>query len=451
MKRLLTILFIITVAGISRGGSYKTTTDFLAPKSFKAEYASYLNSKYEQILYKNYYGENEKKCINALKDLSSYAQTSPSEEDLKTRVSAFLSILQKALILSSEHLNMSLFPYIEEQYLALRDDKNVSPYYIDYLKYILYTMGTQGTSIFDHDATQNDEKLVYRQTQPERLEQLDQVMLNEIDPLSKEIVFYDIGASYGSTTLDSYTMLNAKFPNAALKILPADLNMNHYILYDIKNKKRVFFNGAEQLREIYSLDVAKHNTPFFHYASGKDKYIAIMKNLKNKLANKERFAANDDFILEKVVLLDPALKSLKETTPLQHDAKKTLDTKLPKANVIRIANLLQYFTSTKIKATIFNNLLAKLKDGGMLLFNYDQVTEDSKYLFALKKQGKHVDILMINNDPQINFLNKLFGSKKNYSDLKKLKTALDYIGFSYTDVDAFDSLRKIHNQITSAA
>lgn len=449
----LTKFFILTIciAAVYQN-AYSTAFTHLAPKSFPQKQHLDINEQYEAFLYKKCFGEKEKAFIIELKSLHDYAKTSPSENDLKERINNFAVTMTKALLLSSNHLNMSLFSHVETYFLTSLKEENINATYTEYLKRILYTIGTQGTALFDHDATQNDEKLIYRQTEPDRLTILDKVILQKTDPHTKSIVFYDVGASYGSTTLDTHNMLKENFPSADIRVMPADLNMDHYILYDLKNKKRIFINGIGQVREIYSLDVEKHKTPLTNTKHAEDQYNPIIKSLKKQINNKNRFAGNDNYVLEKVVLLDPQLKSIKNTKPLQYNAKHALDDQLPKANIIRIANLLQYFASNKVKAKILNNLLTKLKDGGMLLFNYEEVTEDSKYLFALKKQGTHVEILMIdNNDIQTSFLSKLFGNKKNYLDLRQLKNALSFIGYTYTEVEEFDSELATRTYLNTAA
>ena len=97
---------------------------------------------------------------------------------------------------------------------------------------------------------------------------------------------------------------------------------------------------------------------------------------------------SDRFVLEKIDMIAPEVKQATQDGRM-HYSSHDVHTKLPldvgEADVIRITNLLQYF-NLKAKENVLGNLLLSLKPGGLLLFNFDQVTEDTNNLFGIVRE-----------------------------------------------------------------
>lgn len=450
MKKIITFIFAVytSLLPIKENSCHI----MLAPVSeFKTEAIS-LNTYYEEFLQNNYYNENEINLIKSLDNLIALYKKDSEPTKLQDAINYFKRALDEAVMTSDSHLNLSTFHLFQDHYLKYKDDPDVPANHIRYVRNTLLGLGTESLAIFDKQVGQAEHKEIYRQTHDMRLSVFDRMMASLFKPSGDKIVYYDMGASYGLTSINSYDALKTLYPKSKLSVYCSDFNMDHYIIYDKERKNRIFINGAKKVIASYNIEATKRNY-FNEHTSYKlsKQYQPLIEELENQFTDNNRFAAKGDIIVEKVVLVAPEIKANKEMHALQHNIKEKMSDDLPKADIIRAANILQYFTANFLRSKILMHLLNKLNDGGLILLNYGQTTEDSDYIYALKKQGKHITILQTPHKKN-HFLKRMFMNKNKDKDLIAIQDVLATIKYTTSVEDLSpDSLKDITSAVNQSA
>ncbi len=285
---------------------------------------------------------------------------------------------------------------------------------IDQVNYALFNQSSV-IQLYDKDVVTWDSQTVPKESSEGRLKHFDQLGLqyvsNYFKEPSKQLQILDVGASFGFSSLETYRFFQQHYPNTQLHVV--DRNIDNYILFDLKTKKRIFYNAEFQpvalfrmnkklpiLTEVFiNLNFRKsfNDKPFLK----KYKKLGSKKhNLYNGLLlqaqrnNQNHYTHENSIIVERIRTIHPELVSLETQGHVKiyhQDAKLPFDS-IPNSDVIYLANLLYYF-SDDVQSNILNNLISKLNPNGILIFNCSRFSEGSYFTLVIQKR----------NDGKINF------------------------------------------------
>ncbi|EKD26827.1 MAG: hypothetical protein ACD_79C00997G0001, partial [uncultured bacterium] len=391
-------MFYVTVNysfAVSRNNTFLSPNSLVKTGEINAN--SLTQNAIEDIILKTVLTPYERDFINELKTISQICLTENlSEKELSNLLSNMETKYIRAIFIRDEdidrrleYLNISLFPFFEKEYkkFAAYPSSHV------YKKYLYSRLLAFAVSIDlrDLSATQSDDRLIKKETSYDRLAFFDEVMfslLPEVTEDSKKITFCDLGASFGSTTVRTHREFLKRFPEMTINTLMGELNINYYVLYDLKNNMKVFFNANKDPFVFINNNgpIPVSQAIFDH--KGRNIVRSTFNNILSKLNEEVSLYQDNDFIIHRLEMIDPAIKDSRDITAVKFDVKQDAVLQFPfsdKPNVIRVANLLQYFANEETKLKIIENLLNLLDNKGILMLNIDDVLEDSKFTFILKK------------------------------------------------------------------
>lgn len=326
--------------------------------------------------------------------------------------------------------NLSLYPYLEAIYLSYPYD--------DPFKAFLYEILMQvGTAIGVTDE-RNPRKLKYvqRMTEVERLIDTHELI---VPYLPQHGTFYEMGASFGSDTLDLYKDMQSEASRRTrdVKYVLVDWNFVQYVFYDRKAQKKIFINSYGE--PVYARDVSSYDDFFIDIEKmkrvskpHKAKIAAMMEEIKK---GNRRFIKDGDLVLERMAVVNPEIKKGQYPFALQQlDLTGDLPESMEPADVIRVMNVLQYYRTREQKA-VFQNLLSILKPNGRIVFNIKNFTtggtksfdkQDCKFTFVLQKNADESFKLLISVRPKYRlfFIDMFLGLNPEIRATRKLLKSL---------------------------
>jgi len=308
-------------------------------------------------------------------------------------------------------INISLYNNIKKLYLEYSDDDYFKEYLYAMLSYLsksipVTDMRAQGNSINNY---------IHRETRKDRLIETLPIIKSYLK--TKTPYIYDIGASTGIETASMlYYLLKQKTQKQEYKpnIIMTDVNIYQYVLYDRENNIKIIYNAKKDISAIVTptnLYYLNDTLTQLETLERNDLYT----NFLNKITPEDptSFFADkeNNLFIEKIKMIDSSVLPLESNSfsIIQHDASQTFPKEYPKADVIRIMNLLQYFDMFT-KRIIIKNLINQLNEQGIIILTINETLEDSSYLFVLQKDNNKINIY---SHPITKRQNKITISLKN--------------------------------------
>ena len=338
----------------------------------------------EELKNSSFISEKEKFVLSDLKALAQKFSLPMSKEETQAILSDFHQKHAGTFIIG----NLSLYHPIEEIY---NNYDKIDPY-SEFLYAILFNI-SMTLPVWDIEATGISENLIIRrETRKNRLQNTLPLIAAHINSSGEQPVIYDLGASFGTESLSLFENYPDKKNGVNPYVVMSDINIYQNVVYDIQTGSKIYFNALNQ-----AMMIVFKNGAYTHRDSREADFSQFDKTdhkFRDALGEKSkhperRYLRQGQVIVETVVIADPHIKfyqKLGAMQILQHDVKNPFpkDAKAPHA--IRICNLLQYF-KLPAKTQILKNLLRFLAPEGILIFNFNETTEDSKHLIVLKKQA----------------------------------------------------------------
>jgi len=408
--------------------------DSLAPISSWT--ANQTDAKIQKILQSNnFYTANELHFLQGINKLTQqknpYSSLSSLIQDLNKLLDTNLDTNELSLkkITSKHiikyHINISLYKNITDIYSKYNHE--------DYFKKYLYTILvylSQSVPIIDIRAQGIAmHQTINRETRKDRLSDTLPIIESYLDKRNPNI--YDIGASTGIETASMlHYLLTHKIQGQAYtpNIIMTDANIYQYVLYDKSNNIKLIYNAKKQIDAIITMDgsILYSDDAFIMLKKlkHKDIYSDFLSHITPESSQNFFHHENNNLFIEKLKMIDPSITHLENNafTIVQHDASQAFHKKYPKADVIRIMNLLQYFDKFT-KEIIIANLINQLNNQGIIVLTNNATLEDSKFLFVLQKEDN--GNISIYSHPITKIDGKIKISLKNI-DVEKFEKRLSF-------------------------
>ena len=388
LKNLFLFCTVLTCAATFLWGQDKEiSVQTLSPRSVLASNPlTQENFLIQEALWKSsFFSEKERDALMELKSLALLFNLAIPKTDEEAR-NIFLEFQKKHGI--ALMANLSLYNQIEQLY---NDYDKVDQYSV-FLYSILLGIG-MSMPVYDLQATGIAENFtIYRETRKNRLQNTLPLITKHLESFGKQPLIYDLGASFGTESLSLYEQLPTHKSGLKARVVMSDINIHQSVVYDEASGNKIYFNALNQaIMVIYPNGTYAYRgdpeSSFSLFREMENKFQAVLK--EKSMNQGKRFLKKDHLLVETVSMADPGIKfyqKLGTMQILQHDVKNPFPVGAEAPNAIRICNLLQYFELPS-KIRIIRNLLQFLAPEGILVFNFNETTEDSRHLIVLKKHA----------------------------------------------------------------
>jgi len=399
MHIILTIIFYNFLVCSSIFAINLNTFDSLAPIS-----SWRTNSKIQKILQsEEFYTASELHFLKGIKELNQQKHSYNSLSDLieNLNISLMLNLDPTTLTMKQliyEHvvqykINISLYNNIKDLYLEYSDNDYFKEYLYSILSYL-----SKSISITDMIAQGNSiNNRINRETKQNRLIETLPIIKSYLE--TKTPYIYDIGASTGIETASMlFYLLEQKSQGQEYKpnIIMTDVNIYQYVLYDKENNIKVIYNAKKEISAIITstdLYYLNDTLPQLKTLERSDIYTDFLNRITPEDQTSFFHDKENNLFIEKIKMIDASVLPLESNSfsIIQHDASQAFPKEYPKADVIRIMNLLQYF-DIFTKKIIIKNLINQLNEQGIIILTINATLEDSNYLFILQKDNNKINL-----------------------------------------------------------